>query len=226
MPARSHHAVPTATPPPADPAAREADVLARLRAGETTAFAGIVDEWSPVMLRIAARYVRDRQAAEDVVQDAWLGVITGLAGFEGRSSLRGWAFAILINRAKTRGVRDARVVPSPTLTGPEPSGPTVDPARFQGPDGAYPGHWTSVGAPRPWPEPERRVLDREIGEVITRALDELPERQRLVVEMRDVAGMSAEETCAALQLSPENQRVLLHRGRAVVRRALEVYLRD
>jgi RNA polymerase sigma-70 factor (ECF subfamily) len=223
MPSLNDTTMPVGNPPAADLAARDAELLARLRAGDTAAFAALVDDWSPVMLRVAQRYVRDRQAAEDVVQDAWLAVMTGLARFEGRSSLRTWAFAILINRAKTRWARDARVVASAVLTASEPSGPTVDPARFQGPDGDYPGHWTSVGAPRPWDQPEHNALDREIIEVLEQALDRLPERQRLVVEMRDVEGMSAEETCAALHLSPENQRVLLHRGRAVVRRALEVY---
>jgi RNA polymerase sigma-70 factor (ECF subfamily) len=223
MPSPNDTTMPVGNPPAADLAARDAELLARLRAGDTAAFAALVDDWSPVMLRVAQRYVRDRQAAEDVVQDAWLAVMTGLARFEGRSSLRTWAFAILINRAKTRWARDARVVASAVLTASEPSGPTVDPARFQGPDGDYPGHWTSVGAPRPWDQPEHSALDREIIGVLEQALDRLPERQRLVVEMRDVEGMSAEETCAALHLSPENQRVLLHRGRAVVRRALEVY---
>ena len=223
MPSLNDKTVPVETSSAADPAAGDADMLARLRAGDTAAFAALVDEWSPVMLRVAHRYVGDRQAAEDVVQEAWLGVVTGLARFEGRSSLRSWAFAILINQAKTRWARDARVVASAALTGLEPSGPTVDPARFQGPDGAYPGHWTSVGAPRPWDQPEHSAVDREISEIVEQALDRLPERQRLVVEMRDVQGMSAQETCAALQLSPENQRVLLHRGRAAVRRSLEVY---
>jgi|tagenome__1003787_1003787.scaffolds.fasta_scaffold20076976_1 RNA polymerase sigma-70 factor (ECF subfamily) len=197
------------------------ELLLRLRAGDAAAFAAIVDEWSPVMLSVARRYVRDRQAAEDVVQDSWLGVMTGLARFEGRSSVRSWAFSIVINRAKTRGTRDARVLPSARLTGFEPSGPTVDPARFQGAESAHPGHWTSVGAPRPWDEPERQVLAHELGALIDRALDELPERQRLVVQLRDVQGMSAEETCSALSLSPGNQRVLLHRGRAALRAALE-----
>ena len=211
------------TASPVGAATADADLLARLRAGDTAAFAAVVDAWSPVMLHVARRYVRERQAAEDVVQDAWLGVMTGLPRFEGRSSVRSWAFSILVNRAKSRWARDARVVPSADLTGPAPSGPTVDPARFQGADGAYPGHWTSTGAPRPWDQPEHRVLDREVGELLGEALDRLPERQRLVVELRDVQGMSAEETCAALRLSAGNQRVLLHRGRAALRAALEDY---
>jgi RNA polymerase sigma-70 factor (ECF subfamily) len=201
----------------------DAELLAGLRAGDAAAFAAIVDSWSPVMLSVARHYVRDRQAAEDVVQEAWLGVIRGIAHFEGRSSVRSWTFSILINRAKSRWARDARVSSSAELTGSAPSASTVDPARFQGADGAYPGHWTSTGAPRPWDQPEDRLLNQEIGKQLERALVGLPQRQRLVVEMRDVQGMSAEETCAALRLSAANQRVLLHRGRAALRSALEDY---
>ncbi len=210
------------TVPGADDTPPDAELLARLRAGDAAAFAAVVDAWSPVMLSVARRYVHDRHAAEDVVQEAWLGVISGIARFEGRSSVRSWTFSILINRAKSRWVRDARLVSSADLTG-SPSEPTVDPTRFQGPDGAYPGHWTSTGAPRPWDQPESGLLNQEIGQQLERALAGLPERQRLVVEMRDVQGMSAEETCAALRLSAGNQRVLLHRGRAALRAALEDY---
>ena len=201
-------------------------LLARLRAGDDAAFRQIVDEWSPVMLRVARGYVSCRQSAEDVVQDAWLGVINGLPRFEGRSSLRSWTFSILINRAKTRGAREHRTVASASLTRQEADATVVDPARFEGPDGSYPGHWTSVGAPRPWDQPEGRALGSEVVEMVDRALDLLPERQRLVVTMRDVHGMSAGEACAALSLSPQNQRVLLHRGRAALRTVLEKHYRD
>ena len=201
------------------------DLVARLRAGDETAFAELVDAWSPVMLHVARRYVANRQAAEDVVQEAWLGVLKGLDRFEGRSSLRSWTFSILINRAKTRRAHDLRLVASASLTGSDADTPTVDPVRFQGPDGNYPGHWTSAGAPRPWEEPEGRAVGRETGALIERALDDLPERQRLVVQMRDLQGMSSDEACAALRLSQQNQRVLLHRGRAALRAALEDYYR-
>src|SRR4051794_502292 len=130
MPSLSHQAVLIdETVPAADATAPDVELLARLRVGDSAAFAALVDEWSPVMLSVARRYVRDPQAAEDVVQEAWLGIITGLARFEGRSSLRSWAFSILINRAKTRWARDAPVLSSAGLTGLGPSGPTVDPAR-------------------------------------------------------------------------------------------------
>jgi RNA polymerase sigma-70 factor (ECF subfamily) len=225
MPTLRDLAVPVTGAAEADPAGSDDALLAALRAGDGAAFAAVVDTWSPLMLRVAQRYVGDRQAAEDVVQETWLGMITGLARFEGRGTVRSWAFAILINRARSRFERDARVVPAPVSGGAEPSGPTVDPARFQGPDGEHPGHWTSTGAPRSWGQPERAVLDGEVRRVVGRALAGLPGRQRLVVELRDVEGLSAEETCAALGVSPANQRVLLHRGRAAVRAALEAYLR-
>ena len=208
-----------------DTSADETALLARLRSGDEAAFKQLIDEWSPVMLRVARGYVANRQSAEDVVQDAWLGVIRGLSAFEGRSSLRSWTFSILINRAKTRGARESRAVASAAVTGRDLDGPTVDPGRFQGPDGRHPGGWTSTGAPRPWDEPEGQALRREILDLVDRTLDDLPERQRLVVTMRDVHGMSSDETCAALNLSPQNQRVLLHRGRAAVRAALEGYYR-
>ena len=211
------------------PADEDQDLVVRLRAGDDAAFRQLVADLSPVMVHVARRYVADREAAEDVVQDAWLGVVRGIARFEGRSSLRSWVFSILINRAKTRGVRDRRVVPSAGLTGepgdPGDDGPTVDPARFQGPDGEYPGHWTSVGAPQRSADPEVRTLSGEVLAMIERALEELPERQRLVVQLRDVLGMSSEEACATLQLTPQNQRVLLHRGRSALRAALEDYHR-
>jgi RNA polymerase sigma-70 factor (ECF subfamily) len=198
-------------------------LLARLRAGDQAAFAEIVSAWSPVMLHIARGYVADRAAAEDVVQDTWLGVIKGLSRFEGRSTVRSWTFAILLNQARTRGKRDRRVIASSLFAVDGAGEPTVDPARFQGPDGRYPGHWTSSGVPRTWEEPEQRALGQEIGQLLRAGLEKLPERQRLVIELRDVLGMSSEEACAALDVSAENQRVLLHRARAAMRTMLEDY---
>ncbi len=172
---------------------------------------------------MARRHVADHAAAEDVVQETWLGVMKGLSRFEGRSTVRSWAFSILLNQARTRGYRDRRVVPMAMLSGDESGEPTVDPARFQGADGRYPGNWTSIGAPRAWDALERRTLGREAAKLLRAGLEQLPERQRLVIEMRDVLGMSAEEACSVLDVSPENQRVLLHRARAKLRGLLEDY---
>src|SRR4051812_10400799 len=155
MPSLSDQAV-LATSPSAALQAPDGELLARLRAGDTAAFTAMVDEWSPVMLRVARRYVQDRAAAEDVVQETWLGVVTGLARFEARGTVRSWAFSILINRAKSRRDRDVRAVPSSVLTGTEPSGSTVDPARFPGPDGDPPGTGPPPAHPAAGRSPSKR----------------------------------------------------------------------
>ncbi|NYJ08574.1 RNA polymerase sigma factor [Petropleomorpha daqingensis] len=202
----------------------QAVLLERLRAGDRTAFAELVDAWSPVLLRVALLHVSTRASAEEVVQDTWLAVIGQLDRFEGRSSLRTWVFRILENQARTRGVREARAVPwsSAFPDQAEDTGPTVDPRRFRGPDDRWPGGWTPAGRPAGWePPPEDAAVAAEIRRELRAALDELPERQRTVVELRDVHGLSSEEICATLGLSPGNQRILLHRGRARLRARLE-----
>lgn len=206
--------------------AQEQELLERLRCGDETEFARILERWSPAMLRVAGCYVHGPAAAEDVVQETWLAVLAGLTRFEGRSSLRTWTFAILVKRARTYAVREGRTLPMSQLDGGE-AGPTVDPARFHGPDGRFPGGWTSTGVPREWPvQPENAALAGEIRAEIRAALAELPARQREVVTLRDIVGLSSEEACDVLGVSPPNQRVLLHRARARLRSVLEDYYRS
>ena len=201
----------------------DADLIAQLRAGDEAAMSRLVDQWSPAMLRIARSFVDSPQSAEDVVQDAWFGMLSGLARFEGRSSLRTWMFTILVNRARTRGAREARTLPRSPLATRE--GPDAD-DWFAGPGGEPPRTWSSIDAPSRWDTaPESVVLSKEILLQLDRALSALPPRQRQVVTMRDVCGVSAEEVCAALGISPANQRVLLHRARAILRAALSEYYR-
>lgn len=224
MPGTSDGALTRPTP---TPRADDAELVRRLRAGDEATFRELVDAWSPAMLGLARSFVGSSQSAEDVVQDAWLGVLRGLDGFEGRSSLRSWVFTIVVNRGRTRGAREARTVAWSTLA-PDSAdaGPTVDPARFQGADGRYPGGWTSTGVPQRWDEaPERSALAREAIALVEAALEELPPRQRVVVTLRDVHGLTAEETCETLDITAANQRVLLHRGRAALRAELERYYR-
>jgi RNA polymerase sigma-70 factor, ECF subfamily len=201
----------------------DADLVAQLRAGDESAMAQLVDEWSPAMLRVARSFVGSAQSAEDVVQDAWLGMLSGLARFEGRSSLRTWTFSILVNRARTRGTREARTVPqSPMDLRGEPAAEDWCAA----PGWDKPANWSSIGAQSRWDScPETVALSREALLQLDRVLSALPPRQRTVVTMRDVCGMGAGEVCAALDISPVNQRVLLHRARAVLREALAGYYR-
>src|SRR2546423_11272 len=202
--------------------ASDEELVGRLRGGDGTAFAALLDAWSHGMLRAARGYVASEEAAEDVVQETWLAVIRGIDRFEGRSSLRTWAYRILVNIAKTHGVKDSRTVAWSSL-GPEDQGPTVDPDRFRGPDDPYPGHWRRFPDPWPPPSPESEVVSREVRSLVEAAGDGLPPPPRVVVTFRGIDGYTSEEVCAILGVSAANQRVLLHRARAAVRGRLEQY---
>jgi RNA polymerase sigma-70 factor (ECF subfamily) len=195
-------------------------LIDRLRAGDEAVFAELVNRYSGAMVRVAQLYVRSRAIAEEVVQDAWIGVLSGIARFEGRSSLKTWIFRIVSNKAKTRAVKEGRSVPFSEL-GPEE--PSVDPERFRGPEDRYPGHWAAF--PSDWARiPEERLLATETLAQVENAIAELPPAQAIVITMRDVEGFDADEVCDALEISEGNQRVLLHRARSKVRQALEEYL--
>lgn len=194
----------------------DADLLDRLRAGDEAAFQELVERYGPLMLRIARSHVPSQAVAEDVVQEAWLGVLQGLPGFEGRSSLKTWIATIVANRARTRGERERRSVPLSAFEADD-GGPTVDPSRF-----------TSEGAwgvpPATWPE--ERLLAAETLERVEAAIATLPPRQQEVIVLRDLHGWAPEDVNTALGLSDGNQRVLLHRARAKVRGQLERYLSE
>ena len=198
----------------------ERELLSRLRAGDERAFAALVDRCHGTMLAVAQAHVRTRASAEEVVQEAWLGVIRGLDRFEGRSSLRTWILRIVVNTAKTRGVREARSLPFASL---EPDDPAVPPDRFRGPEDQYTGGWKVF--PANWQLlPEETLHQRAMLELIVATITSLPPAQRAVIRMRDVEGCSSEEVCDALGVSEGNQRVLLHRARSRVRSALEQHL--
>ena len=202
----------------------DAAVVAALRRGDEAVFGELVTAYSSSLLRLAQDFVRTRSVAEEVVQETWLAVLAGIDRFEGRSSLKTWVFRILVNKAKTRGVREARTVPFSALL-PEGDERAVPEDRFRDAGDQWPGHWASP--PRPLDTvPEERLLAREARGRIAEALETLPESQRVVVTLRDVAGWDSAEVCDELGLSEGNQRVLLHRGRAKLRAALERYLEE
>ena len=203
-------------------AAEETELLARLRAGDERAFETLVERHYPTMLAVARHYVKTRAVAEEVVQEAWLGVLKGIDRFEGRSSLRTWILRILVNTAKTRGAREARSVPFASLA-PEDDEPAVEPGRFRGADDPFPGHWRAY--PGNWQrQPDEALADRETLDVVLATIHQLPAPQRIVITMRDIQGCDSEEVCEALDVSEGNQRVLLHRARSKVRSALEGHL--
>jgi RNA polymerase sigma-70 factor (ECF subfamily) len=211
-------------PVSADP---DAELLTRLRRGDELAFRTLVGRYSATMLRVAQLHVRDRQAAQEVVQETWLAVVKGLERFEERSTLKTWLFRILTNRAKSRGAREARCVPFSALATADVAGeePAVDADRFQGPDGRYPGGWSAP--PARWETlPLERLMSQETMQRLAQAIEQLPPAQRAVIRLRDVDGWDSDEVCELLGLSAGNQRVLLHRARSKVRASLERYLGD
>ena len=203
----------------------ESKLLAALRNGDEAVFAQLVDRHTPAMLRVARGYVPTQEIAEEVVQETWIALLKGISSFEGRSSIRTWLFAVMINIAKQRGVRERRDADAAIAAF---TGGTVDPARFRPADApVWPGHWREHREPAAFPDtPEGSVLADELIAVAQRELDKLPGRQRMVVSLRDMLGFDSGEVCELLDISVANQRVLLHRGRAAVRQALENYLAD
>jgi RNA polymerase sigma-70 factor (ECF subfamily) len=200
----------------------DAQLVAALRAGDEEVFRELVRGWHPSLLRVAQIFVPSRAVAEEVVQEAWLRVLGALDRFEERSSLKTWVFRILVNTAKTRAQREGRTLPFSALQDPArvPEA-AVDPDRFRPEDDErFPGHWSSP----PRELPEERLLAAETREHIKGAIDRLPATQRAVISLRDVEGWTSEEVCNALDLTEVNQRVLLHRARARVRRELEDYV--
>ena len=197
----------------------DVELIRLLRLGDEAAFMSLVERLQPMMLRVARMYVSSHAVAEEVVQEAWLGLLQGIDRFEGRSSLRTWILRIVTNIAKTRGQREGRSAPFASLAGDDLDAPSFDPDRFLG-TGAWAGHWSTL--PGDWAgAPEARLTSSETLDAVRRAIDALPPMQAQVIRLRDVLGWASEEVRNALDLTETNQRVLLHRARAKVRAALE-----
>jgi RNA polymerase sigma-70 factor (ECF subfamily) len=187
----------------------EAALLARLRAGDEAVFSELVARYHPAMVRLALTRVRSRAVAEEVAQDAWIGLLRGIDRFEGRSSLRTWLFRIVINRAISTGTRERVHLP-------------VHDSELEHSDGRFSQDGWWVTPPTHWAD---EVLDRLVAPALTarvrEVIAELPNGQQDVVTLRDVEGLTAAEVCAVLDITEGNQRVLLHRARTRIRTALE-----
>ena len=208
----------------ASASASDEATVAALRRGDERTFRELFARTYPMLKRVARGYVASDAVAEEIVQETWMAVVAGIDRFESRSTFGTWIFSILTNQAKTHSARERRALPFSSIAPVDVEEPAVDPDRFQKDDEAWPGHWATP--PRPWQKPERRLLALEARDHLREALAALPERQRLIVGLRDIDGHSAEEVCQLLGLSQENQRVLLHRGRSRLRAELEKYLDD
>jgi RNA polymerase sigma-70 factor, ECF subfamily len=192
----------------------DAELLERLRAGEQDAFMAIVERHQAALMRLARSFVPTAAVAEEVTQETWLAVLRGLDGFAGRSTFKTWLFQILVNRARSTGVRERRSVPFGER------GPSVDPARFDA-SGAWatpPIHWVE--------RVEERLDAQALSQTLDGALARLPAAQREVVVLRDVEQLTGPEVCDVLAISDANQRVLLHRGRTRLREAIEARVEE
>jgi RNA polymerase sigma-70 factor, ECF subfamily len=200
-------------------------LVAGLRAGDEQVFEELVNRYHSSLVRVARGYVGAHAVAEEVAQETWIAVIEGIDRFEGRSSLKTWVYRILVYRARSRGERERRTIPMVDLAGEADDSPLVAPERFLGGDAIWAGHWASP--PRHWDgDAEERLLAGETRSVLEAAVEALPSSQRLVITLRHILGLTADEVCELLELTEANQRVLLHRARAKVREALEEYLDD
>lgn len=200
------------------------ELIKALRGGDERAFGWLLDTYSAALHRTARVYVATDAHADEVVQETWLAVLRGIDNFQQRSSLKTWLYRILMNIARTRGVKESRTLPFASAAGLMIDGadPTFDPERFRGPEDQCAGGWVSF--PLDWEhQPESRLLSDETLARVADAIALLPPTQRAVVTLRDVEGWTSLEVCDTLELSETNQRVLLHRGRAKIRRALESY---
>jgi RNA polymerase sigma-70 factor (ECF subfamily) len=187
----------------------ERQLVQRLRDGDQGAFVELIDRYHSSLLRLARTFVPSDAVAEEVVQDTWLGVVRGIDRFEGRSSLKTWLFRILTNRARSTGVKESRSVPDEFE-----HEPAVNPNRF-----GFFGHWSSP--PLAWDDVEQQILTGATVGAVYESLGRLPETQRRVLVLRDIEGLDSEEVCDILGITEGNQRVLLHRGRARIRQAVE-----
>lgn len=190
----------------------DAELLARLLAGEQRAFRELVASYQGAMRAVAYAIVGSRNA-DEVVQDAWLAVVRNLPGFQQRSSLKTWLLTITANTAKSRLKQQRR---EPLLDDlPAPHG-NVGAERF-----ADDGHWQTP--PSQWEQdtPEALLAEEELRECLEKTIASLSEMQSSVLLLRERQGLELEEICNLLDLSLSNVRVLLHRARLKVFATLE-----
>ena len=193
------------------------EFLAALRAGDNRAYRALIKRFHGSLVGVASGVIGSRAQAEEVVQDTWLAVIGNIGRFEGRSSLASWLFTIVLNRARTRIGREGRLVALPAvLDGIQDDERAVPRSQFKAD-----GHW--VDPPRLWDEldPEREIGGRQLWAHVQAVIEGLPVGQKAVIILRDIEDRTAEEACEMLAISPENQRVLLHRARGRVRAAID-----
>jgi len=197
--------------------ASEGELIRRLLDRDEAAFLELVGRHQAGLLRLARSFVKSEAAALEAVQETWQAFLEGLPTFEQRSSLKTFLYRIVANRARTRAVRDGRSTPLSQL---EADGDEQDALvdRF-----GTTGKWTAP--PTPWAAETAHALieRREAVQALAAALERLPDRQRLVIQLRDIDGLSSAQASDVLGITEVHLRVLLHRARAALRAQLEAF---
>jgi len=199
----------------------DAAFIARLRGGDETAYRDLISRRHVAMVRLAMVFCRIRETAEEVVQETWITVFTGLDTYTGEGSLPSWISGIVVNKARIRAVRDRRMVNFSDLAAAEagPDAADLDPGWFSGA-----GRWAEPPAAWSGITPETEASDRQLLLHLSEAIDALPPAQRAAVLLRDVQGTAPAEICQMLEITEGNLRVLLHRARLALRARIDALI--
>lgn len=220
------------SPPSSEPVPVDGVLIEALSCGDERAFSALLERYHASLLRVTRIYVPSHALAEEIIQETWLGFLGSLPRFERRCSLKTWLFTILIRCAARIRDHERRSIPFSAVWNADaaPGEPALDPDRFFPRDHRWRGVWRLdrvEAVPTGWAEvPEERLLTRELRQVIGELVAELPPAQREVFTLRDIEGLTTEEASCVLQVTANNQRVLLHRARSRLRRGLERYLQS
>jgi RNA polymerase sigma-70 factor (ECF subfamily) len=193
--------------------------LDQLRSGDADALRLLVERHHAALVGLAQTIVKNRAAAEDVAQETWLAVIANISRFEGKAALSSWIIAILFNKAKTYAKREGRYAPLADESYMGSESDDLSASKFDAS-----GHWAD--SPRSFDglNPERILAGRQLWHHVREMIEKLPPAHKAVLIMRDVEGHDAAQTCQTLELSPEYQRVILHRARTRIRNEIEALL--
>lgn len=167
------------------------------------------------MLRFAQLQLRNRETAEDMVQEAIESALRKASSFAGNSSLKTWVFAILKNRIIDHLRQAGRTVPMSSLVDDGEDWQERLEALFN-----ERGGWRDSERPTAWPNPEQSMQNKQFWVVFEVCLEHLPANTGRVFMMREFLGLEAEEICAQLSISTSNCHVILHRARLKLRACL------
>ena len=191
----------------------EATLISGLTAGDDNAWRQAIKIYHGPMLAAARAIVGDK-IADEVVQESWMSVMRAIGKFEGRSTLKTWLVRIASNQAKTRLRKESRTTSLEAMTDGDPEWQERFTDR---------GHWSRGSEPSEWgaDSPDQLLAASDLRDCLDEAMGDLPEQQKLTLQLREQQGYALAEICNILDVSESNVRVLLHRARNRLYRTIE-----